>query len=50
MKNGDVLLVDKIWKDPVLDLAMLHVINQDSSLAYNLEAAEIIDFQSDVKI
>lgn len=50
LKNGDILLVDKIWKDPVLDLAVLHVINQDSSLIYNLKAAKIIDFKSDIKI
>ncbi len=50
LKNWDVLVVDKIRKDPVLDLAMLHVINQDSSLVYNLKPAKIIDFQSNIKI
>jgi serine protease Do len=45
-KNWDVYKVDKIWTDPILDIAIIHVVWQDWSLIYDLQPAKITDFNS----
>ena len=50
LKNWDIMKVDKIWKDPVLDLAVIHIVNQDWWTVDNLEILDIIDHKSNNKI
>ena len=45
-KNWDVYKVDKIWTDPVLDLAVIHVVKPDGEPVYNLKPAPITDVNS----
>ena len=49
-KNGDIYKVDKIWTDPVLDLAVIHVINKDWTETYNLKPAKIINFDAKINV
>jgi len=49
-KNWDVYKVDKIWTDPILDLAIVHVVKKNWTKVYDLPAANIIDFHSKVNV
>jgi len=49
-KDWDIYKVDKVWFDPVLDLAIIHVVNQKWEDVYNLKPAKIIDYNSTVEI
>ena len=49
-KNWDIYKVDKIWTDPIIDIAIVHVVNKDGTKRYNLPAANIIDFHSKVNV
>jgi len=49
-KDGDSYKVDKIWLDPVLDIAVLNVIDNNWDIPTNLVAAEINSFENNVKI
>ena len=49
-KNGNIYKVDKIRTDPILDIAIVHVVNKDGTKIYDLPAADIIDFNSKVDI
>ncbi len=49
-KDGDVYKVDKVWLDPILDLAVVHVVNEKWENVYNLKPAKIIDYKSKVNI
>ncbi len=45
-KNGNVYKVDKIRTDPVLDLAVIHVVKQNWEPVYNLKPAKFTDINS----
>jgi len=45
-KNGNVYKVDKIRTDPVLDLAVIHVVKQNWEPVYNLKPAKFTDIGS----
>lgn len=49
-KNGDIYKVDKIWTDPILDIAVIHIVNEDDTKVYDLKPANIIDFNSQVNV
>lgn len=49
-KNGDVYKVDKVRTDPILDLAVLHVVDEKWQPVYDLQPANIIDANSPVQI
>jgi len=49
-KNGDIYKVDKIWIDPILDIAIIHIVNEDGSKIYELSSANVIDFNSIVNV
>lgn len=45
-KDGNIYKVDKIRTDPILDIAVIHVINQDGTTTYDLKPAKIADFKT----
>jgi serine protease Do len=49
-KDGDVYKVDKVWTDPILDLAVIHVVDENWKNVYNLKPAKLIDYKSRVNI
>lgn len=49
-KDWDSYKVDKIWLDPVLDIAVLKVLDSNWDIPTNLIAAEINSFENNVKI
>jgi len=49
-KDGDIYKVDKVRTDPVLDLAVLHVVDEKWQNVYDLKPAKIIDYTSPVNI
>lgn len=49
-KEGDVYKVDKIWTDPILDIAILHIVDKNNLSVHNLKPAKIIDFKANIDI
>ncbi len=49
-KNWNIYKVDKIRTDPVLDLAIIHVINPNWTETYDLKPAKIINFDAKVSV
>lgn len=49
-KDWDNYKVDKIWLDPVLDIAVLKILDQNWDVPTNLVAAEINSYENEVKI
>jgi len=49
-KKWNIYKVDKIWTDPILDLAIIHVVNKDGTETYDLEPAKLINFNADIKV
>jgi len=49
-KNWDIYKVDKIWTDPILDLAIIHVVNKNGTKTYNLTPAKLINFNAKVNV
>ncbi len=49
-KNWNIYKVDKIWTDPVLDLAVIHVVNPNWTETYNLKPAKIINFDAKINV
>ncbi len=49
-KDWDIYKVDKIWSDPMIDIAVLHILNEDWTNVYDMPSADIIDFNSKVSI
>jgi S1-C subfamily serine protease len=49
-KEGDVYKVDKIWTDPILDIAILHIVDKNNLPVHDLKPAKIIDFNANVDI
>lgn len=49
-KNGDIYKVDKIRTDPILDLAIIHIVNNDGTKIYWLPSATLIDFNSKINV
>lgn len=45
-KDGNIYKVDKIRTDPILDIAVIHVVNQDGTTTYDLKPAKIADFKT----
>lgn len=49
-RQWDTYKVDKVWLDPVLDIAVLKIVNEDWSMPSSLVAADIASINNDVKI
>jgi len=49
-KDGDIYKVDKVWTDPILDLAVIHVVDNKWNEVYNLKPAKIVDYRSKINI
>jgi len=45
-KNWDVYKVDKIWTDPVLDLAVIHIVKNNGDPVFDLQPATVTDVNS----
>ena len=44
--NWGVYKVDKIWMDPILDLAIIHIVDENNQPVYDLQPADITDVDS----
>jgi len=49
-KNWDIYKVDKIRTDPILDLAIIHVVHKNWTWVYSLKPAKIISFNTNIKV
>lgn len=49
-QNWDVYKVDKIWNDPVLDIAVIHIISWKWEEIYDLKPAKLINFSSKISV
>jgi len=49
-KDWNIYKVDKIWSDPILDIAVIHVVSEEGKSVYDLKPAKIIDYRSKIEI